>query len=583
MATLERGLGRGLDSLLRSTREADIPSRDAKKLALTQLTPGKHQPRKRFDDATLADLAASIKNQGIVQPLIVRPRADSSPQLYEIVAGERRWRAARLAGLTEVPVVISSYTDAEAMTVALVENLQRENLSPLEEAEALQTLRDTHKLNQDELAAKLGKSRSAVANSLRLLQLPQNCRDALADSSITAGHARALLAIGDEETRDSLLKGIIQRDLSVRDAESIADYWKRTGRLPAPLDEDNAGGVAAAKERRRRTLKPQRLKDIQALLRKTVHHGASISGNEEKGRIALPYSSAGELESLLTLLGMDVERQDIRGIGESVPVSGSAMSGEESAPADDSAALETEGFAMADDAASAGPVDSALMDGSVSLETESSAPAPDTPGPDAGESVLRDEGVSPEAAESALTDDSAALETEGFAPADDAASAGPEDSVLMDGCVSLESESSAPAPDTPSPDAEESALRDEGVSPEAAESAPADDSVAFEAEGFDPADDAASAGLEDSALMDGSVSLETESSAPAPDTPGPEAGESVLRDEGGSPEAAESAPADDSAAFEAEGFEPAGDGASPASEDSSPVNDIPGSEENIHA
>lgn len=303
MAALERGLGRGLDSLLRSTREADIPSRDAKKLALTQLVPGPHQPRKRFDDTALAELATSIKNQGIVQPLIVRPKLDSAPQLYEIVAGERRWRAAKLAGLTEVPVVICSYTDAEAMTVALVENLQRENLSPLEEAEALQSLRDAHQLSQEELAAKLGKSRSAVANALRLLQLPLVCKEALNEARISAGHARALLAVTDETMRAKLLQAIVQRDLSVREAESAVDHWKRTGRLPAIWEEE-----AVPPEKKsaspHRAPKPQRLKDIQKILRQTVHHGASISGDEEKGRIALPYTTRGELEFLLNLLGM---------------------------------------------------------------------------------------------------------------------------------------------------------------------------------------------------------------------------------------------------------------------------------------
>lgn len=165
---LERGLGKGLDSLFRSTRDAEQqPERDIKKLALTQLVPGPHQPRKYFEETSLSELSLSIRNQGIVQPLIVRPKADSVPQMYEIVAGERRWRAAKLAGLTEVPVVIAAYDDIEAMTVALVENLQRENLNPLEEAEALSTLKEAHGLSQEELAVRLGKSRSAVANSLR--------------------------------------------------------------------------------------------------------------------------------------------------------------------------------------------------------------------------------------------------------------------------------------------------------------------------------------------------------------------------------------------------------------------------------
>ena len=329
MAALERGLGRGLDSLLRSTREADIPSRDAKKLALTQLIPGPHQPRKRFDDAALAELSASIKNQGVIQPLIVRPKADSSPQVYEIVAGERRWRAAKLAGLTEVPVVICAYTDAEAMTVALVENLQRENLSPLEEAEALQALRDTHQLNQEELAAKLGKSRSAVANALRLLQLPPICREALSEARISAGHARALLAIGDEETREKLLKAVIRQELSVRDAESAADHWKRAGRLPDSLEEDTPAAEKAEKAAPRRASKPQRLKAIQKLLRQTVHHGASISGEEEKGRIALPYTSRGELEYLLNLLGMSQENEDGRMANDSLVTGGAVISGED--------------------------------------------------------------------------------------------------------------------------------------------------------------------------------------------------------------------------------------------------------------
>lgn len=307
MTALERGLGRGLDSLLRSTREADIPSRDAKKLALTQLVPGPHQPRKRFDDSTLAELSTSIKNQGVVQPLIVRPKVDTSPQLYEIVAGERRWRAARLAGLTEVPVVICSYTDAEAMTVALVENLQREDLSPLEEAEALLSLRQAHNLSQEELAAKLGKSRSAVANALRLLQLPESVKNGLAAGRISAGHARALLAITDEVVQSLLFDAVVRMELSVRETEAAADHWKHGGKLPESVmarEGDEISPEVPDKKAAKRAPKPQRLKDLQQMLRQTVHHGASISGDEEKGRIALPYTTRGELDYLLNLLGM---------------------------------------------------------------------------------------------------------------------------------------------------------------------------------------------------------------------------------------------------------------------------------------
>lgn len=304
MAGLERGLGRGLDSLMRSTTEADIASKDVKRLALIQLVPGQHQPRKFFDENALAELATSIKNQGVVQPLIVRPKEHTSPQIYEIVAGERRWRAAKIAGLIEVPVLITNYTDAEAMTVALVENLQREDLNPLEEAEALQSLRDAHNLSQEDLASKLGKSRSAVANALRLLQLPEHVRQGLGEGKLTAGHARALLAVTDDEFLNILYDCVVEQELSVRETESAADTWKKTGQLP-----DHLLSAQKTKENlqknSRRTAKPQTLKDLQSRLRELVHHGASISGSEEKGRISLPYTSHGELEFLLTLLGME--------------------------------------------------------------------------------------------------------------------------------------------------------------------------------------------------------------------------------------------------------------------------------------
>ena len=306
--TLERGLGKGLDSLFRSTRDAEQPERDIKKLALTQLVPGAHQPRKYFEETSLSELSLSIRNQGVVQPLIVRPKTDSVPLLYEIVAGERRWRAAKLAGLTEVPVVITAYTDAEAMTVALVENLQRENLNPLEEAEALFMLKETHNLSQEELASKLGKSRSAVANALRLLQLSERARKSLGAGEISAGHARALLAISDEHVQNNLLTALLKLDLSVRECESAADFWKKKGMLPPELEnilhQEEKKTEEGDKKTTKRPSKTAWLKDVQKTLRSTVMQGASISGTEDKGRIALPYSSRGELEFLLVLLGL---------------------------------------------------------------------------------------------------------------------------------------------------------------------------------------------------------------------------------------------------------------------------------------
>ena len=298
----ERGLGRGLSSLLSSASESG--NEETRKLALTQLVPGKHQPRKIFENTALEELAVSIKNQGVVQPLLVR-LLPGMPQRDEIVAGERRWRAARMAGLTEVPVIVTEYTDKEAMTVALVENLQREDLNPLEEAEALQALREAYALSQEELAEQLGKSRSTVANALRLLQLSPSMQDGLAKGDISAGHARALLAVSDGTLRAGLYAAILEHHLSVREAEAAADTCKRTGRLPEKLlpGEHNASAPRPA-----RGPKPQIIKDLQALLRQNSGTRATISGDEQKGRVQIPYASPEELKHILELLGLHREQ-----------------------------------------------------------------------------------------------------------------------------------------------------------------------------------------------------------------------------------------------------------------------------------
>lgn len=297
----ERGLGRGLSSLLSSA--AETSSEEPRKLALTQLVPGKHQPRKVFDNNALGELAVSIKNQGVIQPLLVR-LLPGMPQRYEIVAGERRWRAARMAGLTEVPVIVTEYDDKEAMTVALVENLQREDLNPMEEAEALQALRKAHNLSQEALAEQLGKSRSAVANALRLLQLSSSMQDALARSDISAGHARALLSVGDDKLREALYEAIVRHNLSVREAEAAADTCKRTGRLPEKLAPEQSPTPRTA-----RAPKPELIKKLQNLLRQNSGTRATISGNEQQGRIQIPYTSPEELARILSLLGLNEEEK----------------------------------------------------------------------------------------------------------------------------------------------------------------------------------------------------------------------------------------------------------------------------------
>lgn len=206
-----KGLGRGLDALLRRTdmgaarqEKNDTPEKETGTehsptlLPLSHLHANPSQPRQTFDAESLAELAASIREQGIIQPLLVRPLADR-PGHYQIVAGERRWRAARQAGLGQVPVHVREMSDAEVMAAALIENLQREDLNPMEEAQALQQLRETLKLTQEALAARLGKSRPAIANALRLLQLSPAAQADLHHGRISAGHARCLLALGNDE------------------------------------------------------------------------------------------------------------------------------------------------------------------------------------------------------------------------------------------------------------------------------------------------------------------------------------------------------------------------------------------------
>ncbi|MBR5734072.1 MAG: ParB/RepB/Spo0J family partition protein, partial [Desulfovibrionaceae bacterium] len=205
----QHGLGRGLDTLFKSS----APLLDEKQkesaegistLPVLKLVPCQGQPRRSFDESALDELASSIREQGILQPLLVRP-APGDPGAYEIVAGERRWRAAKKAGLSQVPVIIRELDDNEALTIALVENLQREDLNPVEEAHAIAALQKRLKISQDALAAKLGKSRPAVANALRLLQLPENILESLELGEISAGHARALLALSDAPREQDLL------------------------------------------------------------------------------------------------------------------------------------------------------------------------------------------------------------------------------------------------------------------------------------------------------------------------------------------------------------------------------------------
>lgn len=216
MATKKKsGLGKGLDALFLDNAVEEAQS-SAVRLSINEITPNRAQPRKIFDEDALAELAASIAAHGVLQPLLVRPLADGS---YQLIAGERRWRASRMAGLTEVPVVIREMSDSEAMELALVENLQREDLNPIEEAMGFRLLMDTYALTQEQAAERVGKSRPAVANALRLLALPQEVLSLVETGALSAGHARTLLALPEKEDAIALAQEIVRDGLSVRETE----------------------------------------------------------------------------------------------------------------------------------------------------------------------------------------------------------------------------------------------------------------------------------------------------------------------------------------------------------------------------
>lgn len=213
----KNGLGKGLDALFLDNA-IDESGGSVSRLPINDIEPNRDQPRKTFDEEALGELAKSIADHGVIQPLLVRPMTDGS---YQLIAGERRWRASRMAGLTEVPVVIREMSDSEAMELALVENLQREDLNPIEEARGFQLLMETYALTQEQAASRVGKSRPAVANAMRLLLLPDDVLQMVETGVLSAGHARALLGLPQSDDMVALAKQIVEKGLSVRETERL--------------------------------------------------------------------------------------------------------------------------------------------------------------------------------------------------------------------------------------------------------------------------------------------------------------------------------------------------------------------------
>lgn len=229
MAKKIGGLGKGLGAIF---IENDTEDRNATvTLKISEIEPNRSQPRKEFDEKALTELAESIKEHGLIQPILVRPLIGGG---YQIVAGERRYRACRMAGLTEVPVTIRELTDEETMELALIENLQRENLNPLEEALGYKSLMEEYSFSQEQVAKAVGKSRSAVANTLRLLNLPEDVTELVKEGKLSAGHARALLAFDDEALMIKTAKSVVDEDLSVRQVEKLAKKKTAAPKIPKP-------------------------------------------------------------------------------------------------------------------------------------------------------------------------------------------------------------------------------------------------------------------------------------------------------------------------------------------------------------
>lgn len=279
----ELGLGRGLNALL-GDPDLQPQGEGSVTLPISQVEPGLNQPRKRFDQEALADLAESIRIHGIIQPLTVRRL---STGYYQIIAGERRWRAAKLAGLTEVPAVIMEADDRKVMELGLIENLQREDLNPAEEARGYQTLMEEYGLTQEQVAQQMGKSRPAIANTLRLLALPEDIMKLVEEGQLSAGHARAILGAPTPAMQRQAAKKVVEGQLSVRQTEAlIKALQKQAQEKPKPAGEDLSLYLGELE------------KDLSGRLGRKV----KIAHRGKRGKIELEYYDSQDLEGLLALL-----------------------------------------------------------------------------------------------------------------------------------------------------------------------------------------------------------------------------------------------------------------------------------------
>ncbi len=296
MATKRGGLGKGLDSLITDkvgTGNAPVepvkskkvePDKEVTFVKIGKVEPNREQPRKNFDEDALLELSESVKQHGVLQPLLVQDKKD----YYEIIAGERRWRAAKLAGLKEVPVIIKNLTEQEIVEISLIENIQRENLNPIEEALAYKRLLNEFNLKQDEVAERVSKSRTAVTNSMRLLKLDERVQQMVIDDLISTGHARALLGIEDKEQQYAVAQQIFDEKLSVRETEKLVKKLQKQKTEPTKKIVDESMSVFFEDME-------QRLKSIMGT-KVAIHQK-----DNQKGKIEIDYYSTDELERIMEL------------------------------------------------------------------------------------------------------------------------------------------------------------------------------------------------------------------------------------------------------------------------------------------
>lgn len=296
---LGRGLGRGLDAMISDTakpRPADKaqekplhqetdPKDKVFMVKLSQVEPNRKQPRKQFDEDALLELAESIKQFGVLQPLLVQKKDD----YYEIIAGERRWRASKLAGVKEIPVIVKNFSEQEAVEISLIENIQRENLNPIEEAAAYKRLMEEFHLKQDTIAERVAKSRTAVTNSMRLLKLDERVQQMLIDEMLTTGHARALLSIENKELQYSTAVKVFDEKLSVRETEKLVKEVLNPAKKEKPQEKDRAQDL----------IYEQLEEKIKGIIGSKV---AIHRKTKDKGKIEISYFSQEELERIVELL-----------------------------------------------------------------------------------------------------------------------------------------------------------------------------------------------------------------------------------------------------------------------------------------